>query len=471
MRLRSVRVKLALWNVGILALLLLLVLVTIHVSVRRFMLASIDHRLTEMADRIALRLPAPARPDRPPSRDPGENDSGRRRALRMLRVFDSSAQLMTPEWSVAAQQEAPWDRAAFTRALAGQPSIVTVTTPEAPLRVYSRPLTHGDRQIGVLQTAFPLTEMVVMQEGLTLILLIMAPFALLAAGIGGVILTDRALRPVREIARTADAVTASDLSHRLSVSGNDEFAHLATTINHMLARLEDAFSRLEQAIEQERRFTSDASHELRTPLTAIKANTSLALRGERTPEQYRAALTAADKAANMMTRLVEDLLLLARSDSGQLALQAQSIDPADLFNEAIALRKPDEPHAAIHVEVADPSLRLWGDPHHLLRLISNLLCNALRYTPADGSVTLSAARQGDGAMLTVQDTGDGIAAEHLPHLGERFYRIDTARARTDGGLGLGLSICKSIVAAHHGAIVIDSAPEQGTRVTVTLPPA
>jgi len=471
MKLRSVRVRLALWNVGILALLLLLVLVTIHLTVRNYMLTAIDHRLTDMADRFALRLPAPPRPERRSPRDPAENDPGRRRNARLFRVFDQSGHLMSPEWEIAPQQEAPWDRAAYQLAVAGQSSLSTAPSPEAQMRVYSRPLTRRNRQIGVIQLAFPLTELFVLQEGLTRMLLLITPFALLAAGIGGLVLTDRALRPVREIAHTADAVNAADLSHRLTVTGNDEFAHLAMTINRMLARLENAFTRLEQAIEQERRFTSDASHELRTPLTAVKANTSLALRGERTPDQYRAALRAADKAADVMTRLVDDLLLLARSDSEQIAPTCQSVDPANLFSEAIALQVNGTPHAPVRVDIADPSLRLWGDAHQLLRLISNLLCNALRYTPEDGRVMLSAVRQADHAVITVADTGEGIAAEHLAHLGERFYRIDPARARSQGGLGLGLSICKSLVAAHHGTIAFDSAPGEGTRVTITLPMA
>ncbi|HEY3417370.1 MAG TPA: ATP-binding protein [Armatimonadota bacterium] len=464
MKLHSIRLKLTLWNVAILAVVLVLFLTAVHVAVRVYMLSAIDRRLERLATYQATPRTLAVQRGMIFSQTPGS-----RRPLRLLRVYNLSGRLLAPNGQPARNGEPPWDPRAFRQAAAGH-RLFSTARPEgddAPYRVFSCPFKHGSRQVGVVQAAFPLTEVVVLQNGLTLIILLLVPFALLAAGVGGLLVTNRALRPVRQIAATAEEINASDLSQRLPVAGDDEFAQLAVTINRMLGRLAGAFGQLERSIEQERRFTSDASHELRTPLTAIKANTSLALRGERTPEQYRDALRAADKAADLMTNLVNDLLLLARSDSGQLVLHPQAVDPATLFADAIALLERGEDHAAITIEIADPATRLWGDPQHLLRLITNLLQNALRYTPASGNITLAAAQHAETVTLTVRDTGEGIDPAHLAHLGERFYRIDPARAR--GGCGLGLSICKSIVAAHGGTLDITSTPGEGTTVTVTLP--
>jgi len=239
----------------------------------------------------------------------------------------------------------------------------------------------------------------------------------------------------------------------------------------MLARLEVAYSLLQQSVEKERRFTADASHELRTPLTAIKANTTLALRGERTPAKYREALLAIDQAGGIMQRLVQDLLLLAHADSGQLTLRCQTVDLRELFSTAITLTTQNEPQATIHVEDFSEPISVQGDKHYLQQVLINLLENARRYTQVDGVITISAEAADDRVHLTIADTGEGIAPEHLPHLGERFYRVDAARSREHGGTGLGLSICRSIIDAHGGTMTIESIEGQGTRVSISLPRA
>lgn len=466
---RSVRLRLTFWNVGVLAVVLLIFLIAMHLAVRFYMFKSIDSQLRNQANGFAQRF---ARPDNDAPERPLRL-RGYRNNYRWMRLFDTQGRSMTPWRLPATVQESPWDMGAFRAGLDGRSRFSTIdTTIESEamsLRVYSVPLERDGQRVGVMQIALSLTEVYRLQRGLTLIVLLLAPLALLAAGFGGLFLTDRMLFPVREITRAADDLNAEDLSRRLPVTGDDEFAHLATTINRMLIRLQGAFTRLETMVEQERRFTSDASHELRTPLTAIKANTSLALRGERTPEQYRTALIAADRAADMMNRMVQDLLLLARSDGGQLTIAPQSIAPGELLREVIKLAGEKEGQAQVRVAEIDPALRLWGDPHHLTRLLLNLLENALRHTPATGEITLGARAAGTATVLTVIDTGEGIPAEHLPHIIERFYRVDTARARQHGGTGLGLAICQSIVDAHQGQMTLSSVEGQGTTVTVTVP--
>ena len=171
-----------------------------------------------------------------------------------------------------------------------------------------------------------------------------------------------------------------------------------------------------------------------------------------------------------MSRVVQDLLLLARSDSGQLDLELEPASISDILEYTLdAPRGRDGP--AIRMDDLDEACRVDGDEHYLIRLFVNLLDNALRHTPPDGDIAVSARRVGSSLKVSIRDTGEGISPDHLPHLGERFYRVDTARQRTLGGTGLGLAICKSIVQAHGGVLEFQSTLGKGTTVTVTLPAA
>jgi len=339
-----------------------------------------------------------------------------------------------------------------------------------PVRIFSVPLRKDGVVQGVVQVAYPLAEQDRLNAGMLRTVATLIPLGLLVAALGGLFLTNRMLRPVREVTHAAAQIGAEDLSRRLEVTGEDEFSELAGTFNGMIGRLETAFGRLREAYEQQRRFTSDASHELRTPLTAIKANTSLALCGERTPAEYREALQAADQAADLMSRIVQDLLLLARSDAGQLVMQREPTDLETVLRRALAVAAEAGP-APVRLALPDEPLLVAGDAHHLTRLFVNLLENAERHTPGEGEITVAARPEGNAVVVTVRDTGEGIAAEHLPHVCERFYRVDAARARAHGGTGLGLAICQSIVQAHGGRLDLESQVGRGTTVHVTLPAA
>jgi len=477
MKITSVRARLLLWNIGLLAAILFAFLLATHFAVRGYLLRSVDRRLEGMSMfqvRMMERLDDPNHPPAPPP-PPRQDDRDHRRNARfqrMIRFYDLHGQPLTLiTGQPPAQTEAPWDRSSVTLAETGVSRYTFARDEDGAVRVLTKPLIRNKKQIGVVQFATSYEEAQVMLDSLTLMLLLLVPCALLIAGLGGYFLTRHTLAPIRQIVVAAEALNPDDLSQRLPVVGADEFAHLATTMNGMLGRMEGAFTRLTESIERERRFTADASHELRTPLTAIKANTSLALKGERAPEQYREALQAVNQAADSMTRLVQDLLLLARSDSGQFVLTEQDVNPRDLFDDTVSLIWQGKGQAPVSIVVNEATGNIRGDQQHLRRLIANLLENALRYTPADGKVTLEAHRQDDTVVLTVTDTGEGIAPEDLAHLGERFFRADPSRARQHGGTGLGLAICRSIVEAHHGTMTIDSTPGEGTRVTVTLPAA
>jgi len=505
MRWNSVRTRLTLWNVGIMALVLAGFGLALNYTVRASLSRAIDADLTAGGRFYARwaerrRLPPPGFPGQfpgaerpspaplpPPEHVPGESagelptharrlfrreppndpdDPDHRGYYRRPRVLDTEGNSIRFPYTA----DEPWDPDTFMLSVAGKDYFSTIIVGNEMVRVFSTPIWRRGRVEGVVQVAHLLTESRKLNTRLVGTLVTLIPIALLVAGLGGAFLTERALRPVREVTQAAAQIGAEDLSDRLKVTGDDELSDLARTFNGMIARLETAFHSLEAAYEQQRRFTGDASHELRTPLTTIKANTSLALAGECTPEDYREALRAADEAADTMNRIVQDLLLLARSDSGHLDMQMDFVPVEAILRGAVAVVR-DRESAEMSVEVPASALGIRGDRHHLVRLFVNLVENAVRHTPPEGRVTLSAVDAGEVVELRVEDTGEGIAPEHVPHLCERFYRVDSARSRARGGTGLGLAICRSIVNAHGGTLSFESEVGRGTTVTVILPKA
>ncbi len=485
----SVRRRLTVWNVGVLACVLLILGAVFRYRLQADSIAAMDSHLGAVAREIARRVPAdqvhgdhPAPPwerdGQRPSHDPHASPSAAVRdaprtadtapgGLRRFRprVLDTNAHSLFPN-----DTNPPWDMASYRKALSGDESAVSAVDSGEPIRVYSLPLRRGKKIFGVVQTAASLAPLHAAVVQMTRTLLTLIPLALLVTAFGGAFLTGRALRPVREITEAAEQMEASSLAGRLPVSGTDEFSHLAATFNAMLARLEGAFGQLDFALQQQKRFAADASHELRTPLTIIKANTSLALSGERTPAQYRQALAASDKAADRMTRIVQDLLLLARSDAGQWEPALVPVALGDILAHAAdPLRTDGSPSIVLAPDL--DAVCVLGDPHSLTRLFGNLLENAARHTPPEGTITVCAHCENSQVTVSVTDTGEGIGAEHLPHVTERFYRADAARARADGGTGLGLAICLSIAQAHGGTLALQSAVGFGTTVIVTLPAA
>lgn len=280
---------------------------------------------------------------------------------------------------------------------------------------------------------------------------------------GGWAVAGRALRPVAALTDAADAIARSqDVNRRVPVSGRqDELGRLAVTFNAMLASLE-------RASEAQRRFVADASHELRAPLTAIQANLELLeRRPDMPPAERQEAVSEATRETQRLTRLVADLLTLARADAGvPLRRRRIELDQAvmEAFGEARHLARGQR----LEVQSLEPAT-VEGDPDRLKQLLLALLDNALKYTPAGGQVTLGLRRNGVAAEVSVRDNGVGIPAEDLPHVFDRFYRADPARARDPGGTGLGLSIARWIARQHGGDVALTSAPGSGTTATIRLP--
>jgi heavy metal sensor kinase len=280
---------------------------------------------------------------------------------------------------------------------------------------------------------------------------------------GGWMLSKRVMRPIEGISATARAISASDLSRRIAVEEADsELGSLAQTLN-------ETFGRLETAFERQVRFTADASHELRTPLSIIHSHAELALTKDRTAPEYKQAIETCLRAAKRTKSLVDALLVLARADAGKLDLKYERFDLKDAAEESLAMVALRAQERGVVPETNLQAVELEADRTRILQLLTNLLVNAIQYNHQGGRVVLMIAQKESEAVLTVADTGVGIAPEDQPHLFERFFRADKARSREAGGSGLGLAICQSIVEAHHGSITFTSQPGRGTEFIVRLP--
>lgn len=331
---------------------------------------------------------------------------------------------------------------------------------ESLLRVLSIPFYDSDQQlIGHIQVARLLDNYEIFNRVLNRALLISIGAAITSLIVLAV-LTSSLFRPLEDIATVARQITrADDLSRRVPHSNRtDEIGDLARAFNQTLERLERLF-------RSQQRFLADVSHELRTPLTSVRGNLDLMRRfGEYDAESM---LVIQDE-MERMSRLLGDLLLLARADTGGLPLRHEPVELDNIlfevYRQVSRIAKP----VAVELTAVDQATIL-GDEDRLKQLLLNLVDNGIKYTQPGGAVRLSLAKDGGWAQLTVSDTGIGIPAEDLPHIFDRFYRVDKARGRAQGGSGLGLAIAKWIVQAHGGAIKVESIVGQGTTFVVTLP--
>jgi signal transduction histidine kinase len=295
-----------------------------------------------------------------------------------------------------------------------------------------------------------------------LILSVAIPLGLAVAAAGAMFLAGRALAPISTITAQARRIGRANLSERLALPGpRDEVGQLADTFDDMLDRLQAAF-------EHERQFLADASHELRTPLGLLRMQIDLAQSRPRDAATLTAMVRAMGDDVDRMTRLVEAMLALTRLESAQTP--PAPVDLCDVLGGLVGQLQPLALERQITLALDGPAEAIvLGDRDRLVQLFLNLLDNALKYTPAGGHVRTCVQRAAAGWQTQVADSGPGIDPEHLPHLFDRFYRVDTSRARATGGLGLGLAIAQTIAHQHGGAIVVESCAGQGTTFTVTLP--
>ena len=333
------------------------------------------------------------------------------------------------------------------------------------LRVTVVPLST-DQNLGYAAVAEPLSVVEAGLHELRRDLFAGVLLVLLLASAGGYFLARKSLAPVASMNSQTQRISAENLSARLDVTNSrDELGRLATTINDLLARLENSF-------KEQQRFIADASHELRTPLAVLRGETEVALGKTRTVDEYQQSLSLIQDEAEQLSRIVEDLFILARQPiNTRAALSKERVSLNDAVRDCARAAQVLATQKGVRLKLENdfPAIALNGDQELIRRLVLNLLDNAVKYTPAGGEISLALARENGNAEIVVRDTGIGIPESAQPRVFDRFYRVDKARARAMGGAGLGLSIAQWIVEVHGGEISVSSTPGRGSTFTVMLP--
>jgi heavy metal sensor kinase len=447
----SLRLRLTLWYGALVLLVLLGFTAFAYLEVRTALYSSVDDALASRAAQIAAVTTLTSggvrfQTDGTPS---GLGDGA-------VLVLDRRGRLLEPQRPAGSLP----DVAAVRRALTGAPSW---TSAPRNLRLYTALVRDDAGRPFVIQVAGSRAGAAATLGRVLAALLLAVPLLVLVSAGGGAFLARRALRPIDRITRTARRIGAGDLHERLGLPPrDDEVGRLASTFDEMLDRLETMFM-------QQRQFTADASHELRTPLTIVQGEVEVARLRRRAPEAYEATLETIQGQVSQMTGIIEDLLALARADSGHAEIDREIVELDELVRRAAAhslgLFEAKDLHLSLQLQ---PDVIVIGDPGKLTQVLLNLLSNAARYTDHGGaSVELSS--DGGQARLVVSDTGIGIPPEHLQRIFERFYRVDKARSRAAGGSGLGLAIARWVVGAHGGTISAGSEVGCGSVFRVTLP--
>lgn len=456
MRNVSIRMQLTIWYGGVLAVVLVAFGTVIYFTMRHQMLRRIDHGLREEMSDVLSEV------GRADSRDGMlqwlDRRFGRHQGFDFQITTTDGSRVFVNEGlgdhEMRIPSSLPFDHNEFE----------SQERTDAPRwRIVTRKVKGPDGTL-VVQIARSLEFYDHEMSELLLVLLLTEPLTLLVALGGGYFLARRALAPVDRMTETANRIEAKQLGQRLEIaSPDDELGRLANTLNGMLDRLERSFREMQ-------RFTADASHELRTPISVIRTEAEVALNQPVNDEDKQHLLSNILEECERLTWITDQLLTLSREDAGITHFRREPVDVGGLATEVAEMMRPlaDGKRVSLAIATNGQSL-VAGDADRLKQIIYNLLDNAIKYTPRAGRVDLAVERAGGMIALAVRDTGIGIAPEHLPHVFERFYRVDKARTRAEGGTGLGLSIVESIAAAHGGRVEIQSQPNEGTTVTVSLP--
>ncbi|MFV2006748.1 MAG: sensor histidine kinase [Longimicrobiales bacterium] len=469
---QSFRFRLAIRFTGWLAILVVLLSGSAYFALRYVIYAQIDEtlvRLAEIEDGATSDAPDSTAHFHDDIYSPAQSEVSRRRS-HYAQIWTSAGVAVIRSGNLeGGDLSLPVE--ALRAGAAGEQVWFTYEGRLGPLRSLVYPLSHGatQRPGWILQVAAPLGQShEVMLSFLKILLLIGALGAIGSLG-GTWYFAGQAMRPVKQIAEQAGRLEPGRSAGTIAVEGaSAEHDRLVEVLNH-------AFDRALEAMRMQRQFTADASHDIRTPLTIIQGDIEVALRRDRSKEEYQELLESTLEEARRLARITDDLMTLAHSDANGLPFEIAPMNMGSVIAGLLErYRSPAERRgiALEYVETGDTALQ--GDEDWLRRAIGNVIENAVRYTPDGGSVRVRTLRLSeDGATsirIEVEDDGTGIAPRDLPRLFDRFYRADQARgAGTGGGTGLGLPITKAIVDGHGGTIEIRSELGEGTRVLVTLP--
>jgi heavy metal sensor kinase len=476
MHLQSLRFKLTLWYVFILGILLIAFSSFLYLTLSKSLYRDVDNKLKALAEFIATESASPLSKFGFGNIDQTlETSMNLKPVGKFIQVLDESGRIGRKSDNLKHVQ-LPISLNALKNASMG---LVTFETNrslgDTPLRMVTLPVTEKNQSMRIVQVASSLEDVEDALNTLFLILVITVPSALILASLGGQFLAYKALKPVDQITQTARMITSQNLNQRISPPKvTDEISRLIETFNEMISRLDQSFRQIKQ-------FSSDASHELKTPLTILRGEVEVALRKERAPAEYQKVLKSNLEEVHRMAQIVEDLLLLSRADNGEIQLSLKEIDLADILNEMVPqarfLAQPQ--NLLLQAFLPEEKITILGDSLRIRELLLNLIENAVKYSEDGGQVTIHLSKQNSAASwdkkengfaeIRVTDTGIGIAKEDQERIFDRFFRVDKARSREQGGSGLGLSICKWIVEAHQGKIAVESDLEKGSSFIVLLP--
>ena len=479
----SIRLRFTGWYLAVLALLLVAMSVGTYLYLSHALYENLDEALTRRAAELARQG------DLPRLLSDGVFVPSLGEYLAFILPTEGGNEVVSSRPALSDSLDPSWIEAASN----GTPVYATLAEGEQPIRVLIamyRPVAPQGADIGlsapggrpaylpapangpaVLVVGKPMDVITSSLGALRGTLLLAVPLTLLLSAGGGLFLVRRALRPVDRMIELARSIQETDLGRRVDIRSNDELGRLGATLNGMLARLDGAFRR-------QRQFADDASHELRSPLSVIEAEATLALRRDRPPEEYRRALETIASESAAMSRLVDQLLALARGDASAVEIsQPIHVDFGALVSETVAVLQPIAEEKGLAVEVSVSPAIVRGDPAGLRRLVINLVENAVRYTEAGGTIVVGVVAEAREVVLRVEDSGIGIAPEDRERIFERFFRADAARRRSSpeegarGGSGLGLAICRQIVELHGGSLAAESTIGRGSTFIVRLPQA
>ncbi|PIQ99440.1 MAG: histidine kinase [Nitrospinae bacterium CG11_big_fil_rev_8_21_14_0_20_45_15] len=462
----SIRSKLTAWYVSLLGIVLILFSLFLFFFLSKRLYESVDHSLKVSAAVVAKSATMKIT-QYPFSGLENFFDQiiGRGQLNKFYRIYDGSGNVGSRSRNLTASQF-PLSQTAYSNATKGETTYETaIIEGDHPIRIITMPLVEDGKLVNLVQVGTSLKAVQDTLNNLRIFLWTAVPSVLLLTTVIGRFLARRALNPVAKITQTAREIAmGADLGSRIPVpTVKDEIGQLALTFNSMMDRLERTFILMRQ-------FSSDASHELRTPLTVLKGQSELILSKERKPEEYQDVLSSNLEEITYMSKVLEDLFLLSKSDEQQAPLKSEELDLKNLLEEVCK-------HAEIFAEAKNIKItiayiepvNILGDPVRLRQMFWNIIYNGIKYTPEGGEVKVSLQEREEKAFVRVQDNGIGIPAKDLPFIFDRFYRVDKARSRNEGGSGLGLSICKFIAEAHQGNITVESETGNGTKFNICLP--
>ena len=472
MHLRSLRFKLTLWYVLILGILLISFSSFLYLTLSKSLHRDVDNKLRSLAELIASESGSPLSKFGFGNIDQALETSMSLKPIgKFIQVLDESGQIGKKSDNLKNVQ-LPISLNTLKNASKG---LITFETNRsignAPLRIITFPVLENNHITKIIQVASSLEDVEDALNTLFVILMITVPLALMVASLGGQFLAYKALKPVDNITQTARLITSKNLNQRIKPPKvKDEIARLIETFNEMISRLDQSFRQIKQ-------FTSDASHELKTPLTILKGEVEVTLRKERTSPEYQQTLKSNLEEINRMSQIVDDLLLLSKADSGELRLNKEDINLTEILNEVVFQMDILAHYRKLRIETSNhhEDIHIFGDALRIRELFLNLISNGIKYTEEGGSIHITLTKENRHDLenpfvkIIVSDTGIGIDKEDQERIFDRFFRVDKARSREEGGSGLGLSICKWIVEAHQGEIEVESEIGKGSSFIVKLP--